>query len=80
LQSDTDSDGLNDGTEVLVTNSNPLVYDMDEDADGWYWFQDCNDTNPLIKPMVTELLDGVDNNCVDGIDEGFAQLTRTTID
>jgi hypothetical protein len=47
---------------------------MDEDADGWYWFQDCNDTNPLIKPMVTELLDGVDNNCVDGIDEGFAQL------
>jgi subtilisin-like proprotein convertase family protein len=74
LQSDTDSDGLNDGTEVLVTNSNPLVYDMDEDADGWYWFQDCNDTNPLIKPMVTELLDGVDNNCVDGIDEGFAQI------
>ena len=74
LQSDTDSDGLNDGTEVLVTNSNPLVYDADEDADGWYWFQDCNDTNPLIKPMVIELLDGVDNNCVDGIDEGFAQL------
>jgi subtilisin-like proprotein convertase family protein len=74
LQSDTDSDGLNDGTEVLVTNSNPLVYDVDEDADGWYWFQDCNDSNPLIKPLVTELLDGVDNNCVDGIDEGFAQL------
>jgi hypothetical protein len=57
-----------------VTNSNPLVYDIDEDSDGWYWFQDCNDTNPMIKPMVTELLDGVDNNCVDGIDEGFAQL------
>jgi len=74
LQGDTDFDGLNDGVEVLVTNSNPLVYDVDEDSDGWYWFQDCNDTNPLIKPMVAELLDGVDNNCVDGIDEGFAQL------
>ena len=74
LQSDTDADGLNDGTEVLVTNSNPLVFDADDDSDGWYWFQDCNDTNALIKPMAPELLDGVDNNCINGIDEGFAQL------
>ena len=71
LQEDTDSDGLTDGNEVLVTFSNPLVFDADSDSDGWYWFQDCNDTNPNIKPFQPELLDGIDNNCENGIDEGF---------
>ena len=74
LQEDTDSDGLSDGTEVLVTFSNPLVFDDDGDSDGWYWFQDCNDSNPDIKPLQPELLDGIDNNCENGIDEGFKDL------
>ena len=71
LQEDTDSDGLTDGKEVLVTFSNPLVFDADSDSDGWYWFQDCTDTNPNIKPFQPELLDGIDNNCDNGIDDGF---------
>ena len=74
LQEDTDSDGLSDGTEVLVTFSNPLVFDDDGDSDGWYWFQDCNDSNPDIKPLQPEMLDGIDNNCENGIDEGFKDL------
>ena len=74
LQEDTDNDGLSDGTEVLVTFSDPLVFDDDGDSDGWYWFQDCNDSNPNVKPFQPELLDGIDNNCENGIDEGFQDL------
>ena len=74
LQSDTDADGLTDGTEVLVTFSNPLLFDDDGDSDGWYWFQDCNDSNPNVRPLLPELLDGIDNNCENGIDEGFKDL------
>jgi hypothetical protein len=68
---DTDGDLLSDGDEVLIHLTNPLVKDNDSDSDGWYWFQDCNDTNPAINPDIVESLDGIDNNCRDGIDEDF---------
>jgi len=32
---------------------------------------DCNDGNAAISPGATEVCDNVDNNCVNGIDEGF---------
>lgn len=32
---------------------------------------DCNDDNIAIHPNATEVCDGVDNNCANGIDEGF---------
>jgi hypothetical protein len=31
---------------------------------------DCDDSNSEIKPEAEEICDGIDNNCVDGIDEG----------
>ena len=68
---DTDGDLLSDGDEVLIYFSDPLVKDNDSDSDGWYWFQDCNDTNPAINPDIEESLDGIDNNCNDEIDEDF---------
>ena len=68
---DTDGDLLSDGDEILIYFTDPLVKDNDSDSDGWYWFQDCNDTNPAINPDVAESLDGIDNNCRDGIDEDF---------
>lgn len=69
--SDTDLDGLNDGEEVLTHTTNPLVKDNDSDMDGFYWFQDCDDTNASLNPSMVESLDGLDNNCNGEIDEDF---------
>ena len=73
LVRDTDGDLLEDGEEVLQYQSDPLVYDPNSDQDGFYWFDDCNDTNPLIYPGATELLNGLDDNCNGQWDEGFNQ-------
>ena len=73
---DTDGDMLSDGDEVLVYQSNPLIFDNDSDLDGYYWFQDCNDTNDQINPDMVELLDGIDNNCSGIIDDDFIGLDR----
>ncbi|MDP6742469.1 MAG: S8 family serine peptidase [Candidatus Thalassarchaeaceae archaeon] len=71
LNNDTDGDGLLDGFEVNVSHTDPLTYDNDTDSDTWYWFDDCNDTNPLIHPAMNELLNGIDDNCNELVDEGF---------
>jgi hypothetical protein len=71
LNQDTDMDGLEDGAEVFIHDTNPLVKDNDTDQDGFYWFQDCDDTNASINPSIPESLDGIDNNCNEEIDEDF---------
>ncbi len=71
---DTDGDGLSDGDEVLNWSSDPLFFDNDTDADGWYWFADCDDENFSRNPGLPEILDGVDNDCDDAIDEDFYGL------
>ena len=43
VSKDTDRDGLDDGVELLVKMSNPLVFDYDKDEDGFYEFEDCDD-------------------------------------
>jgi hypothetical protein len=57
--SDTDSDGLKD------------CVDTDDDGDGDPDATDCAPLNPSIKHGASEACDGVDNNCVSGVDEGF---------
>jgi len=69
--SDTDGDGLEDGAEVVIYTTDPLVKDNDSDMDGYYWFEDCDDTNASINPGIDETLDGLDNNCNGEIDEDF---------
>jgi subtilisin-like proprotein convertase family protein len=71
LDNDTDDDLLSDGDEVNIYGTNPLVFDADGDADGYYWFQDCNDSNPDVYPSAIELLNGIDDDCNGTSDEGF---------
>ena len=43
----------------------------DVDRDGVSDQFDCDDEDPEINPYVTEVCDGIDNNCNDEVDEGF---------
>ena len=47
---------------------------MDEDGDGFAQEEDCNDFDASIHPNAPEQCDGIDNNCENGIDEGFKDL------
>jgi subtilisin-like proprotein convertase family protein len=74
---DTDDDGLPDGIEVNTyaeLGANPLVFDEDGDADGWYWFQDCADDDNERSPSLIEELDKKDNDCDGEIDEDFLSI------
>ncbi len=71
---DTDGDGIPDGTELNVMMSDPLVADPDDDLDGWYHFQDCDDDDFERAPERPEELDGKDNDCDDVVDEDFYDL------
>ena len=46
----------------------------DEDGDGSPTCLDCDDGDPSVAPGKAELCDGKDNDCVGGVDDGFAGL------
>ena len=51
----------------------------DEDNDGYYNYIDCDDTNAMINPGLSETCDGLDNNCSGEVDEGLP-ITRYYFD
>jgi hypothetical protein len=64
--------GIEIGHEVFA-RAQDLFY-KDEDQDGFFSYQDCDDTNNTVYPGAPEICDGLDNNCDGDIDEGV-QLT-----
>ena len=46
---------------------------VDEDGDGFGQEEDCNDNDAAIHPQADELCDGIDNDCIDGADNGLTQ-------
>ena len=83
VDTDDDGDGIPDPFDNCPKDANPgqansdtdLIgdaCDTDDDNDGALDADDCAPTNPLIHPLASEDCDGIDNNCDNAIDEGFA--------
>ena len=51
------------------------LFFVDEDNDGFYSYEDCDDNNPDINPDVPETCDNIDNNCNGLVDDGINLFT-----
>ncbi|MEM9991548.1 MAG: MopE-related protein [Bacteroidota bacterium] len=47
----------------------------DNDNDGFYSYEDCDDNDPTINPAASEVCDGVDNDCTGFADDGLPKNT-----
>jgi len=63
---DNDCDGLIDLADEADCLSGCIDGDLDGYKDATCGGTDCNDGNPLVNPGMTEICDGLDNNC-DGV-------------
>lgn len=65
------------GADLICPNPLNVTTCTDSDGDGYKvggescGLVDCDDSNAAINPGATEICDGIDNNCVNGIDEGL---------
>ena len=65
---DADSDGYGDINNTTVNITQPAGYVSDS--------TDCNDNNSAINPGVTEIYNGIDDNCDGNVDENFVEWFR----
>ena len=51
---------------------------VDADGDGFWEFEDCDDTNAAVNAGAPEVCDGVDNNCDGRVDDADPEVDRST--
>ena len=68
---DADGDGYSDGGKLTQCTDPGAAYYSASQLTATVG--DCNDASATIKPGAAEVCDGVDNDCDNAIDEGFAQ-------
>ncbi len=61
---DTDGDGYGNPNSSKLVCSQPANYVVSS--------TDCDDAKSAVNPSAVEICDGIDNNCVGGIDDGLA--------
>ncbi len=73
------SSGKVDGLSEGVGNDG-AGFEVDDDGDGYFASEDCNDLDASVGPHAVEICDGIDNNCDGQVDEGVLRTFFTDDD
>jgi hypothetical protein len=70
------NDGSDDAYEPEISDLvNFTVPIADDDGDGYWTDEDCDDSDAAVHPDATEVCDGVDNDCSGDVDDGLTTLS-----